>query len=301
MWRAEGAGDHQSASRRKLPADGMDPGSLQGFLKAHLRQDSRQAPGQHRLPAARDADHQHVVAPGGSDFQRAPGCCLAPDLRHIRQRYGFLFQGVKGDLFLGTDFLLTFQPGDDLLQVGYGKDPHALYTGNLPGVLLGKNHVPYPVFLGTDDHGQGSVHGLDASVEAQFTEKGNGFRISVRHRVQLVRGDHDPHGDRKIEGRSFFLHVRRGKIDGQAQGFHRPSAVDDSCVDAVLAFPDGSVRQADNLHPGNPADTECLDAHRITVHTADAETEDPGHDLLHHKASSVPDPEDFAADIQPGG
>ena len=71
------------ASAVEQTGDGVDLGGLQRFFKGERRQDGRQPLGQHRLAGAGRADHQHVVAAGGGDFEGALGRVLAAHVSEV--------------------------------------------------------------------------------------------------------------------------------------------------------------------------------------------------------------------------
>ena len=81
--RAEGPGADERDIRRQLVGDGVDAGHIQGFVDGHARQDGGQRAGQQGLARARRANHQHIMHPGGRDFEGALDVLLAFDFAEI--------------------------------------------------------------------------------------------------------------------------------------------------------------------------------------------------------------------------
>ena len=68
VWRSKHAPGDQGLVGRQEAEDRMNLGDLKGFFKGLLRQNRRNAPGEHRLAAAGRSDHQDVVPTGGSNL-----------------------------------------------------------------------------------------------------------------------------------------------------------------------------------------------------------------------------------------
>ena len=64
----------------------MDPRHLEGLRGREWRQDPGQPPGEHRLPGARWAGEEKIVAAGRGDLERAPTPLLTADVAEVEQR-----------------------------------------------------------------------------------------------------------------------------------------------------------------------------------------------------------------------
>ena len=61
----------------------MDAGDLERLLERERWEDAGESLGQHRLAGAGRADHQHVVATGGGDLERALDRLLSLDIGEV--------------------------------------------------------------------------------------------------------------------------------------------------------------------------------------------------------------------------
>src|SRR5438034_8735789 len=71
MRRAERPSRHERLADRQHARHGVDLRGLECLVETHLREDGGEPPGEHRLAAARRADHQNVMPPSGGDLERA--------------------------------------------------------------------------------------------------------------------------------------------------------------------------------------------------------------------------------------
>src|SRR2546422_5290735 len=71
MRRAERPPRHERLADRQHARHGVDLRGLECLVETHLREDGGEPPGEHRLAAARWADHQNVMPPSGGDLERA--------------------------------------------------------------------------------------------------------------------------------------------------------------------------------------------------------------------------------------
>src|SRR5690349_22078721 len=96
MWRAERTLGHKPSARET--GDAVDPGDLECLLEGWRREDARQSACEHRLPAARRANHEDVVAASSGDLECALGICLTANVGEVEAwRHG----GVNGSLRIG--------------------------------------------------------------------------------------------------------------------------------------------------------------------------------------------------------
>ena len=78
----EGRPHHQPAAVQHA-GDAVDHADLQRRSRIQVRQQARQARGEHGLAGARRSDQQQVVAPGRGDLHRAPGGFHALHVGHV--------------------------------------------------------------------------------------------------------------------------------------------------------------------------------------------------------------------------
>jgi len=83
MRRAKRPAGQEAAARRKCPGDGVNFRRHDRFLERETRQDRRQPFRQHGFSRSGRPDHQDVVTPGGSDFQRPLRLGLAANVAEI--------------------------------------------------------------------------------------------------------------------------------------------------------------------------------------------------------------------------
>ena len=86
------------------PCEGMDHRGLKRLGRGERRQDARQPRRQHGFAGTGGSDHQHVVPPGGGDFQRALGPFLPLHVAKIAAllRFGDLARaGRRQDALAG--------------------------------------------------------------------------------------------------------------------------------------------------------------------------------------------------------
>ena len=107
-----------------------------------------------------------------------------------------------------------------------------------------------------DGERQTPLDGLDGSVERQFAHHHILFKLVGRY---LTIGSHHSHADGHIVKRTLLTHIGRGEIDGNSTTRETHSRFAQSALDAVTAFLDSRIRQAD--HNGSNA----LRRHRLTI------------------------------------
>ena len=75
------------------------------------------------------------------------------------------------------------------------------------------------------------------------------------HRFGRQQASVDQHadGDGQVVGGAFFAHGGGGQVDHQPAARVGQADVLDRCLDALAAFLDGGIRQADNIHPAGHA------------------------------------------------
>ncbi len=81
--RAKGPLNHEGVITRQQPHNAMDLGRLQALLEIHVRQNRRNSPGQHGLPRAGGADHDHVMSTCRRHLQTSLDVFLALHLVEI--------------------------------------------------------------------------------------------------------------------------------------------------------------------------------------------------------------------------
>jgi hypothetical protein len=86
MRRAKRPVGEQAGARRQQADDRVDRRDFERLVEGERRQDSRHAPGHHRLAGAWRSDQQQVVSTGGRDLERTPRQQLSSNVRQIRRR-----------------------------------------------------------------------------------------------------------------------------------------------------------------------------------------------------------------------
>ena len=84
---AERAGAKQPDVARQHARDRMNLGGFERFFGGHIGDDRRQALGKHTFTRTGRSDEQHVMHPGGGNFECATGGLLTHDVSKIEQTF----------------------------------------------------------------------------------------------------------------------------------------------------------------------------------------------------------------------
>ena len=79
----EGRSTRQSGAGKGQPGHRVDAGHLQRRRPVEIREEPREAGGEHRLSGSWGAHQQQVVATGGGHLERPPGETLSTDIGQV--------------------------------------------------------------------------------------------------------------------------------------------------------------------------------------------------------------------------
>ena len=202
MRRAKRPPRQQSAAGRQRAGDGVNLGRGDRLLEREPRQDRRQPLGQHGLSRSRRADHQHVVAAGGGDFQRALGLRLAADVGEVGDLAGLLARRRR---LRRSDRLVAAQMPEQRGQMLRADHAHRPHRRRLVRIRRRHHELAH---AGVARHGRGdgqrAAHRRDGAVERQLAGEDASGDLLV---AQELHGVEDADGDREIESRSLLLHI----------------------------------------------------------------------------------------------
>ena len=152
---------------------------------------------------------QHVVSPGGGDFQRPTALLLTLDIGQVQ------LCGTGALHRFKTRRRLLFparQSGAECCQVGRDKSSIVAHSGGIGAVL--NRQCQFPVADAAGDSGGGATsHRAQLSRQGQFAEEfGGGHTV----RFQLARSGQDADGDGQVVPPAALGHVGGCQIDGDA-------------------------------------------------------------------------------------
>ena len=262
---AEGPGGDQAAVPGQQPRDGIDLGSLEGFLPRQGRQDAGQALGQHGFAGAGRTDQQHVVAAGRRHHHGAAGHGLAQHIGKVGVGGPALVR-VKG---VGPGRLDGAAAGQSVHHLGDAAgriDLHPVRAagfGGLGGVASGQIEGAHPLFGGGQGHGQHPRHRTQGAVQGHLAQEGG----VPRGRLDLPRRRQDGQQQGQVVDRAGLADVGGGQVDGDAAAGPAVVQVAGGGPDAVGALPHRRIRQTHDgkgVHPardiGLHGDAEALQA-----------------------------------------
>ena len=241
----------------------MDLRDLQRFLARHIRQDGRQAAGQHALAGARRADEQHIVRACGRDLQRALDMLLSHDIAEVRQAL-LRFLGLPGRLRLDGKF--AAQMGGQLPHLLHGDDGQAARQRGLARIFRRDIQRTDAGLPGGDGHGQHAVDGAQLAFEAQLAEEG---RRLTRQTDKLLRRK-NAEQDRQVIERAGLFRPGRGKVQRDAADRKAEAAVFDGGAHTLARLAHGGIRQADELKARQAAGDAALDHDGIAADAGQA-------------------------------
>jgi hypothetical protein len=214
-------------------------GYFQCLARVQRRQKSRKSGGQHRFARAGRPDHQHVVAAGRRDLERALGGLLALHVFHVGndaalfgdprrwriQHLRALHMIDQRDQRRGRDDLHTARPRR-LRTAGCGADE------------------PAALFARRDGGGQHARDGNQLRVEREFAQ-----RDVARHlaRRQHAHDSEQAERDGKIVMAAFLRQIRGRQVHHHLLERQREAYGGKCGTHALAAFGDGLVREAHDV------------------------------------------------------
>ncbi len=169
MGRPEGPrGDRSRAREESRRA--VDARHFEHLFEGHVRQDGRQAPGEHRLPRPRRPDEKDIVGTGRGHLEGPLDVLLALDVLEVDR------VDRRGDELVlieaaGRDRARFAEKADDADEVLEGEDLELADEGRLAGVRPGHDDPSKAGPPGHQGDGQDAAHGLETSVEGQLADE----------------------------------------------------------------------------------------------------------------------------------
>lgn len=197
---------------------------------------------------------------GRGDFQGGAGGALARDVGEVG-RAGVGVDGEAGaDSGAGDDqsgehgvgpallvgFLLGYgfvgEDGDELAQAPYAEDGDAGDQGRFGGGLFGDDDLFVSGLGGGEDGGQDTAHGPHPAVESEFSDH---HQVGELSGVDALGGAEDRAGNSEVEAAAALGDGGGAEADGEFLLGPVAAGIDDGCSDAVTAFAEALVGQAD--------------------------------------------------------
>ena len=122
-------------------------------------------------------------------------------------------------------------------------------------------------------HGKHAVYRAHAAVERQLAQE---REFGEAHRIDLPGGRQDANGYGQVESRAFLLAVGRREVDGDLAARPLIAGVFDGRQDALFAFADCGVGQADDREGRQTAVGIDFNVDRVRVNPERGGREDSG-------------------------
>ena len=226
--------------RGQKAEDRIDLRDLQLLLPRHIRQDRRQALGEHALAGARRAHQKDIMPACGRDFKCPFGIFLAFDVFEVEK-------GVRLRLRLpdgrGLHRRFAGQMAHELRHILHAVDGQALGERRLARVGRGDVDRLVTKRPGREGHRQHARHRPQPALQAELAQK----RALFLRQPHLLRRAEDAEQDRQVVERTGFLRPRRGEIHDDAADREAEAAVFHGGADALARLLDRRVRQTDQL------------------------------------------------------
>ena len=243
---------------------------LDRFGNRRWREDRRQPAGKHRLPSARQADHQDVVATSGGDFQGTFGGSVTTDIRPVQRRQSRRWNGR--DLY-GGPLLARLEQANDIRKRCRGACLDALDGQNFRGVTLRAENAFQPQSLRQFRHGQHAWHRADAASQRQLTD--DQPAVEGVHREHAI-GHQDGQGHGKVKAGAVLAEIGWGQVDDNAGFREGQVAVADGRPDADTGFSHGQFRKANRVERRKTACDVALDVDGDGVNADEGGGQDSG-------------------------
>ena len=214
VGRPKGSDRYQALAPGHHAHHAVHLGSLERFRKGELRQNGVEPPGQHGFSGPRRADHDHVVASGGSDLHSPLHILLAPHITEVMLGLPFR-RRLPAVHPVGGDGRHLAQGIDQLAQACHRKHVEAFDHRSFRGVFSREKDPFQALLFGNDGHGKGSFDRADQTVQRQFP-KNQGVR--ARPFGNKPGGGQNSQGHGQVKGGALFLDVCRGQIHGDPIG-----------------------------------------------------------------------------------
>ncbi len=179
------------------------------------------------------------MAAGRGDFQCTARMRLAA---HVGQVRVSRFFGAVAFMRHRFKALLTGQVCGDIQQVTTGEQPAVTDQCRLFSVVAGQ-HQYAPAVADLQCRRQDAVHRPELAGQRKLADEFVVFEITGN---QLPRRGEDAERDRQVEAPAFLGQVGRREVDGDAPCREIEAGIEEGAADAVLAFPDRRLGQADD-------------------------------------------------------
>ena len=164
----------------EAPGQAGDGGAFERLFDRHRGQQAGKPQRQHRLARARRARHEHAVATGCGNLQRAFGCGLAFDVGHVgaatRHGHGGGVQGcpaVVGDVGVAVSRAARRQKGTHhVQQMARAHHPCRRHQRGFFGAARGQHQLCGDLLrLQRQAGGQRPAHGPQLARQREFARK----------------------------------------------------------------------------------------------------------------------------------
>lgn len=243
MRAAKGASPDQSTGAVPEAGHGVDLRHRDRLRVGEWRQDSGQAPGEHRLAGSWRPDKEDVVAAGRGEFQGPLGRFLAADVREVG--LGAVRAPPRRHGRRRREHAVARQVFDRLTEVGDGDHLRAGDRSGLPAVRRRQKDLADAESACQLRDGQGASNGAHLAVEAQFA---TGHPALEGLGGEFAIGGQQPESDRQVELIAFLAQIRGRQVDDDVAALEVVAAAPYRRPHAVAALPHRGVGQADQLH-----------------------------------------------------
>ena len=261
---AEGADGDEGVFLAHFACDGVYLCGFEGFAECERWEDAGHALGEHGFAAAWGADEDGVVGAGGGYLECALDVCLAFDVGEVE----LVVVELACELGAGVevsqrDGALVVEEVDDLFEVVGAVDFEVVDNGGF--ACVGGREDDAFALAGAcfDGDGQCAFDGAERAVEAEFAHDDVAVECDG---VDFAERAEDADGDGEVVGGAFFAEIGWCEVDDDAFGWDAVAGEFDGGDDALGAFFDGVVGEADHVeaHAGGEVDFdgdgECFDA-----------------------------------------
>ncbi len=233
---------HEAAIMLQKSRDAVNLRNLKRFLGCQRGQNRAHAPREHRLAAARYADHQHIVAARRRDFERPLGRELP---LHVGEIIRPALPVTQKLLRLGRcELLFAFEERYELRKRRNGIDREPLHEQCLICIRGRNEDGAEPLFFRRDCHRQHALHGTTFSFERELRRKQ--AALDFLHRKKPMRRE-KTHGDGQIEAGAVLANVGRREVDRDFFLLELEPRILDGRAHALFALAHRRIRQADDV------------------------------------------------------
>ena len=242
---AEGAVGEDGLFGVEQAADAMDAGGFDGFLAGEGRHDGGHALGEHAFPGARGPYHEEIVPAGGGDFEGTLDAVLAFDVGTVDLVSLMPAEFLDGAGAGGEEGFFAAEVVEGIAEAGDADDADASDDAGFLGIVGGDDDFLTALSAGRKGDGEDTFHRADAAIEGEFANNRAAVKDGAVEVIDAV-GDH-PQRHREVKAGAFFFEVGWRQINrGAAAGGAGEGGVGDGGPDAVAAFADGGIGEADD-------------------------------------------------------